>query len=155
MKLAKLGATVVAGSLVFGLMNLSAAPAQASNAALASFSGSMHIVDHENFGSNETGTITFGPISERNVPFIRSGCVGKEVKGWVRVDSVGSAAGGWLRVKIEGRLYEGDTCGTNDLDGSGTRFVWLRPGATTTHNFRVNNTDEGGDYIDFKLAMRN
>lgn len=32
--------------------------------------------------------------------------------------------------------------------------MWLKPNATTTHSFRVDNTAERGDYIDFKLVMR-
>ncbi|HET9258023.1 MAG TPA: hypothetical protein VFO16_22870 [Pseudonocardiaceae bacterium] len=155
MKLTKLSITALTGSLLFGLTGLTVTPAQASAAALASFSGEMRIVDHENFGKNEIGTIKFGPIGESQTPFIRTGCVGNEVKGWVRVDTTGSTPEGWLKVKIEGRLYEGASCATNDLDGKEVRFIWLRPNATTTHTFRVNNTDEGGDYIDFKLVMRN
>jgi len=77
------------------------------------------------------------------------------VRGWVRVDAVDGAPGGWLQVRIEGRLYEGNNCATTDLDGTGVRFVWLPPNATTTHTFRVKNTDEGDDYIDYKLVMQN
>jgi hypothetical protein len=124
-------------------------------------SGSMYLVDHESWGANETGWHSFtgastvGPWISQN-SYSTSACVGGEVRGELRVTVDDSTAyPGWILTHVDARLYEGTSCSTSDLDGRRTMSRWIAAGQSSKFSFRVNNTDEGGDYIDFNFNVRN
>lgn len=82
------------------------------------------------------------------------GCV-DEVRGtWTIAVADSSSFAGWQSATVWLSLYEGASCATNDLDGWMTQSFWLPPNTTTTKKFRVWNTDEGGDYIDFTFVLK-
>jgi hypothetical protein len=62
---------------------------------------------------------------------------------------------GWIRADIDAELYEGTDCDTEDLDGRRRYQVWIVPHGSAKLDFRVRNTDEGGDYADFHFVVRN
>jgi len=120
-------------------------------------SGSMWILDSETWSSDETGTKSFGP-AWRTVPltstYYGEGCVGGEVKGQVRV-TFPYVSTTWVLATVRGLLYEGVSCSTTDLDGQGQQDVWIPLNQSRTVSFRVWNDDEGGDFIDFSVTIRN
>lgn len=121
-----------------------------------SISGNMHIVDHDWPDANDTGNRAIGPVGQSSpAAYSTGGCV-DEVRGTITITFADSSSfPGWLLATLKTRLYEGASCSTNDLDGSDLRTVWLPPNATTSVKFRVNNTDEGDDYIDFTVMLGN
>lgn len=53
------------------------------------------------------------------------------------------------------KLYEGTSESTTDLDGSKAFQVYVPAGVTTNYFVRVNNDDEGGDYVTVALTATN
>ena len=141
---------------------LTAAPAQAHGSYHnVETSGSMYLVDDETWGSNETGwhsftgAATVGNWISQN-SYSTSGCVGGEVRGELRVTVNDSTTyPGWVLASVDARLYEGTSCSTSDLDGRRTMSRWIARGTSSNFSFRVSNTAEGGDYIDFNFNVRN
>jgi hypothetical protein len=143
-------------------VGVGAAPASAHGANHnIGVSGSMFLLDHESWGSNETGwhhytggVVVGGWLSQNQ--YSTRACVGGEVRGELYVTANDSSQyPGWVQATIDARLYEGTSCNTNDLDGRRTMTVWVAKGEIRNFKFRVNNTDEGGDYIDFNFNVAN
>ncbi len=101
------------------------------------------------------------PFGGLFVPVYRLGdddspCAGGEVR--VRLTVTARTflhSPGWILADVDARLYEGIDCDTGDLDGRRRYQVWIVPHGAATLNFRVRNTDEGGDYADFRFTIRN
>ena len=155
-----LAAAIPALALV--LLGVGAAPASAhSNNHNIGVSGSMYLLDDESWGSDETGWHSFtggvvvgGWLSQNQ--YFTSGCVGGEVRGELRVTiNDSSQYPGWVYASIDAKLYEGTSCSTGDLDGHRALGGWIAKGQIRNFAFRVNNTDEGGDFIDFNFNVSN
>lgn len=83
-----------------------------------------------------------------------SNCVGDEVRVELIVTTQRSIYSPTALVSIRAHLFEGTWCGNNDLDGDKpiTAFQ-MNPGDIVSKSFRVDNTDEGGDYANIKLTL--
>lgn len=121
----------------------------------------MHGVDHETFGRNEETrrtevreTILSNPNQPLNILEFIHGWGGEcrfelRLTGQLLTDN---------SVLIQGRglLFEGTSEGTGDLDGErAVSFVVPKGGVVASHNFRVNNDDEGDDFVDVQLVATN
>ncbi len=60
-----------------------------------------------------------------------------------------------VTVTVNSRLLESNACPNGDLDGQNSLTVVLDSGQADSRSFRVNNSDEGGDFADWSLAMSN
>ncbi len=159
-RITKVLAAVTAMALV--AIGAGAAPASAHSANHnIGVSGSMYLVDDEWWGSDETGwhyfsggVVVGGWLSQNQ--YSTKACVGDEVRGELYVTiNDSSQYPGWVYASIDARLYEGTSCTTGDLDGRRTTGAWIAKGQIKNFTFRVNNTDEGGDYIDFNFNVSN
>jgi hypothetical protein len=127
-------------------------------------SGQLYALDHETFSSNETGTKNIdrsftlkrgeGLTTRRLVDI----GVGDEV--WSTVDIAAACApDGSVEFKFFLKLFESTHVPNEDLDGynepdKDPRFV-VQPDSTKQYYRRVNNTDEGGDFMELTLSIKN
>lgn len=160
-RLTKLLAAVPAVALI--AIGTGAAPASAHSANHnIGVSGSMFLLDDESWPwSDETdwhhfsGGIVVGGWLSQNQYATRS-CVGDELRGELRVTvNDSSQYPGWVYASVDAKLYEGTSCSTGDLDGHRTFGAWIAKGQIRNFAFRVSNTAEGGDYIDFNFNVSN
>jgi hypothetical protein len=125
-----------------------------------SLSGSLFVLDHESIGENESDTLPLSATVALNldVPNQPILSVAKGVGGEVRAEVRASAALlGNGAVNIDGRmlLFEGTSEATSDLDGE-MAFSFVAPAGRRVENeYRVENTDEGGDYAVLRLVVVN
>ena len=160
--MSRLSRVAISVPLALAATGLTAAPAFAhGNYHNVEVSGSMYLVDDESWGSDETGwhsftgAATVGNWITQN-SYSTNHCVGGEVRGDLRVTVDDSAQyPGWVLATVDAKLYEGTSCSTGDLDGHRRYSRWVAAGGSENFTFRVNNTDEGGDYIDFNFNVRN
>ena len=84
-------------------------------------------------------------------------CAGDEVRAAYQVRSqLDSTSPGWVYVTMSAQLYEGASCATTDLDGSGSISFWMAPGQSLGKTLVVKNTAEGGDdFIQLHLKLKN
>ena len=120
----------------------------------------VHGIDDETFGPDEeirvSRTLQFVLDDNRPVTTWQMNDVrwGDEC----RVEADGTAtrmADGGVQLEVEVRLYEGETEGTRDLDGTRTlTFLVPADGSPTNETIVVRNDDEGGDRatLTFRLA---
>lgn len=117
------------------------------------------MLDHENFGSNEkktvenSGVFTLDDSKPSNSLFFVGKCGGE-----IRVELsviVKQMSNGSINVSGEALLFEGTSENTTDLDGKGTFNENILANTAKKISFRVNNTDEGGDYTDISLEFTN
>ena len=124
-------------------------------------SGSMFVVDHETFGSNEKKTV---PILGDAV--VNTDGVGSEliqmavgVGGEVRVElelSVSADSSQIAHVNGVARLFEGDDEGTQDLEDTETIIKQILPGQNRNFEIHLVNAGfGGGDKADIKLNITN
>jgi len=123
-------------------------------------SGELFVLDHDSASENEVGTRSFkksGSIrlggADASFTTIRK-CVDEEVRAVVVV-SVEVELDGTAVVEADMKLYEGSSCRTNDLDGSGTLRFRVAPGTEEVETKTVRNTDDGGDRIDLTITVSN
>ena len=159
-RILKLAAAVPALALV--VLGLGPAPASAhSYKHDIGISGSMWLFDHESWGSNESGwhhfnsgVVVGGPVYQNQ--YFTGGCAGNEVRGELRVTIIdNSQYPGYVYAWIDAKLYEGASCSSGDLDGHRTFGGWIAKGQTRNWAFRVDNTDEGGDLVDYNFKVSN
>jgi hypothetical protein len=121
----------------------------------------MHGVDHETFGSNESTrrievreTILSNTDQAMNVLEFFHGWGGEcrlelRLTGTLLNDNT-------IRVQGTALLFEGTSEGSGDLDGRrDISFLVPTSGVVEQHNFRVNNDNEGGDFVDVQLTCTN
>lgn len=121
---------VVAGQTTTLNLNLIGTPPPAPTATrahrLVTVSGTVFIKDHENIGSNETGThgisgsVVLDPVGKRQHTFRFSHCTGGEVRVETEVVVSLNTADQSVTGHVRGRLYEGDDCRTNEQESTGT-----------------------------------
>lgn len=85
------------------------------------------------------------------------GCAGDEVRVFLYVDVRDGPNDRSITATVYARLYEGTSCSTSDLDGSRSAGTFTIPANTTISvpTFRVKNTQEGGDWADLTVTIRN
>lgn len=110
----------------------------------------MDAVDHEDFGSNETSNSTqpFTVVIDETMPANRVNLNPLKVGGEVRVECdlfVKSQGTGIVHVNGEGRLYEGDSEDTDDLEHT-VQFNFSLPvgGIPVSYQFDLKNSGFGG-----------
>lgn len=120
-------------------------------------SGSVYVEDDENWPyDDETGTFNFSTTGSVGVPSagLPAGdwldphtptmCV-DEVRVSLDVHASYTAAEELVTVSLPIELFEGASCATTDLDGSGNLVIELPVDSSSTQSLTVTNTDEGGD----------
>lgn len=115
-------------------------------------SGSVYIVDHENFGSNERGShainssIVLDPVGRREHTFNFSHCTGGEVKVTTSVRVVLNPADNSVTAMVTGRMYEGDSCNSSGVDDQRTvNFHVAENGSTHPVPLELTNCYAFGD----------
>ncbi len=159
-RLIKLAAALLVSAGI--TLGVTASPASAhSSTHNVAVSGSMFLLDYERVLADQTGrhqfngVTTVSPFQAQNA-FSTSACVGDELRGelWVTVND-STDYPGFVQVIVDARLFEGTSCSTGDLDGRRTYNRWVAAGSTSNFAFRVENTEEGNDYIDFNFNVSN
>ncbi len=123
------------------------------------YSSVMNIVDHETFGSNEksrvsnSGVFLLDNSKKTNTLFFIGRC-GGEVRIELTIEFKQNS-NGTLAIKESARLYEGASTNSRDLDGTASKTTSVGINQSKTIVFKVRNTDEGGDYADISLLVRN
>ena len=123
-----------------------------------SYQVSMYITDSETFGSDEHNSLSRNGLLllEASAPERQDLTVGKcggEVRIELRVNYK-QAAGG-VQIHANAKLYEGTSDNSNDLDGESNFDGFVPDGQSRTFDFRVDNTDEGGDFATMRLVVSN
>lgn len=152
----------IATSIVVGMI-LTAAPASAkSRVNTVHVDVSVRIVDDETFRDEKgtrkySETVLVGPTDPQAV-VEGEGCVGQEVRVKSRfvIELAPDRPAGTIRVYRFGRLYEGGSCSTNDLDGwVSLDYLYIGPNKTHTGSYRVRNEQEGGDRATVSYTITN
>ena len=123
------------------------------------YSSVMNIVDHETFGSNErsrvsnSGVFLLDNSKKTNTLFFIGRC-GGEVRIELTIEFKQNS-NGILAIKESAKLYEGTSTNSRDLDGTASKTTSVGVNQSKTIVFKVRNTDEGGDYADISLLVRN
>jgi hypothetical protein len=125
--------------------------------------GSVFVLDDDFLDDDESGTFGIGGLcsvdpSNRFSTFFTGGngtCVDDEAKIDITVECRLLGDDETVQVKVIGKLFESDSCPNSDEDGSGEQTLNLAPDQTGTFTFRVDNTDEGGDFADINLSVTN
>lgn len=118
------------------------------------------MLDDETFGSDERATATqsgifmLDPTRTSSSLFFVGKC-GGEMRIEVSANVVQNATNGNITVSGVAKLFEGTSESTNDLDGQRAFNQVISANTTGTIAFRVNNTDEGGDFADISLRFTN
>ena len=125
-----------------------------------SLSGSLFVLDHEGIGESESDTLPLSAtlVLNPDVPNQQILSVTKGVGGEVRAEVKASAALlGSGAVNIDGRvqLYEGTSEASGDHDGELEFSFVALAGRRVEHEYRVENTDEGGGYAVLRLVVVN
>ena len=134
--------------------------ASAADLHSVNISGTLDIKDDESWPfSDERRTVNFNRtiaigtnITEDT--YVASGCAGGEVRveATFRVVHIGTT----VRVYPSVRMFEGTSCGNNDLDGSSSiPSFTVGTNSTVSNSMSVNNTDEGGDSATVRFSVRN
>lgn len=145
----------VAGQTTTLTLNLVGTPPPAPTATrshrLVTVSGTVFIKDHENFGSNETGThglsgsVVLDPVGKRQHTFTFSHCTGDEVRVETDVLVSLNPADRSVTGHVRGRLYEGDDCRTNEQEATGTSGFTAGENSTSSANLILLNGYVFGD----------
>ncbi|PER84887.1 hypothetical protein CN498_23385 [Bacillus thuringiensis] len=130
-----------------------------------SIAGAIQVQDYETFGPNEHASGNFSkvlfvgdtqPQAFATVPPPKI-CAGGEI--WPAFDLTVSRVNtaGDINISIDGKLYEGTSCDTTDLDGSNNTTFTVQAGTTISQNFTMWNTDEGNsdDKANITLTVSN
>lgn len=124
------------------------------------YSLSMNIKDDENwpfrdeFANRSVSGVVVLDNSTPQRQILDIGRCGGEVRVEARF-TFSRAAGGAVAVVGDLRLYEGTTTNSTDLDGQVSLNGTVAANGTATLRRRVNNEDEGGDWADVTLQVRN
>jgi hypothetical protein len=129
--------------------------------------GTVKVVDTEDFGSDEIETIpiditltvepnsTLNPNGAEAVSEPISECVGGEVKAriWFEIKLTSELG---IELKTHARLYEGQSCQDDDLDGSKDKNSSILKDATLGVNFLLTSEEFGGsDSMNVMLTVEN
>jgi hypothetical protein len=159
----RISALFIAASIGIGMTLVSAAPASAkSRVNTVHIDVSVRIIDDETFRDEKgtrkySDTVLVGPTDPRAV-VEGEGCVGQEVRVKSRfvIELAPDHPAGTIRVYRFGRLYEGRSCSTNDLDGwVSLEYLYIGPNKTHTGSYRVRNEQEGGDKATVSYTITN
>jgi gas vesicle protein len=127
--------------------------------------GTVEVFDHDDFSYSEFGTFSFDKTItvgdpdagySQNVQLIEphgTMCVDDEVRAEFDLDVDFHITDGSVTVDMPIRLYEGDECSTNDLDGSDVLSVEVAAGQSTHRTRKVRNTAEGDDWVEVNLTI--
>lgn len=116
-------------------------------------------LDHETFGSNETGSAT--RVTERLLHSPNHQDLAFLMCKWGGECRVELTVNGRrndddsVEVDAHALLYEGTSVDTGDLDGEIHYGFVVPKGQTYTDSRRVTNLDEGDDYADISLVIIN
>ena len=119
----------------------------------------MNIVDDETFGADERirveneGIFLLEKTKKTNQLFFIGKC-GGEVRVELTINFT-QKSNGAITVYERAKLFEGSSTSSTDLDGTASKAITIAPNTTKTVNFKVRNTDEGGDYANISLTIRN
>lgn len=123
-----------------------------------SYQVNMNITDSETFGSDEHNSLSRNGLllleasaPERQV--LTVGKCGGEVRIELRVNY--KQAVGGVQIRANAKLYEGTSENSNDLDGESNFDGFVPNGQSRPFDFRVDNTDEGGDFATMRLVVSN
>jgi hypothetical protein len=120
----------------------------------------MHVVDHESFGSNETGSANATSsvtITNDNPMEILPGFIGK-AGGEVRVEvQLKASATNIGDILVTGKvfLFEGTSDTSSDLDGQADVNLIVPKDSVRRWAVHVDNQNEGGDYADIEFTFNN
>jgi len=130
-----------------------------------SISGTIQLVNDESIGSDHYASGSFNKIVFvgdaqtqvlENVPPPKI-CAGDEV--WVALDIIVKRinAVGDISISIDGRLYEGTSCDTDDIDGTYSTTFTVPKNTTKETSFTIKNTAEkfSDDKADITLTVYN
>ena len=130
-----------------------------------SISGTIQVQDYETFGDNEhasgnfTKTLFVGDAQPQAFAEIPSPkvCAGGEIWPEYKLTVSRVSQAGDVNVTVDGKLYEGTSCDTTDLDGSTSQTFTVQPNQTITHSVHMSNTDEGDpdDFANLTLTVAN
>src|SRR5690554_209711 len=124
-----------------------------------SYTSTMNILDHETFGSNErarvvnSDTFMLDASKKTHHAFFIGKC-GGEVRIELEITFKQNASGS-ISVKETAKLFEGASTNSTDLDGTASKAITVAKNESKVVVFRVNNTDDGGDYADITLNITN
>ena len=123
------------------------------------FSSSISMVDDETFGANERRTVNNSDVfildnSRRTNSMFFVGKCGGELRIELSVE-VRQLDSGAITVSGRALLFEGTSEETHDLDGQRSFNQTINANTSGDVNFRVNNTDEGGDFADIAMHFVN
>jgi hypothetical protein len=153
----------IATSIAVGVALTSGMPASAkAQVNTVHVDVSVRIIDDETFRDEKgtrkySDTVLVGPTDPRAV-VEGEGCVGQEVRVTSRfvIELAPDHPAGTIRVYRFGRLYEGGSCSTNDLDGwVSLEYLYIGPNKTHTGSYKVRNTQEGGDRATVSYTITN
>lgn len=145
--------------LVLTLMGLIGLLLEEADAGEVHISGRMRIVDDDDLSQDEVGEFTFSRNLELNENqlhgvFRETNSVDDEVRVELVVD-VRLLDDGSVQLNVNAKLFEGSSSSTDDLDGEVSEKANLSKSKTYKNDFRVRNVDEGGDYADIVLIVKN
>ena len=132
---------------------------------MVSISVLAELEDYETFGSNEYATVSFNRIVfvgnaqpqvlEQVPPPLVS--VGDEIRVELDITITRINAAGDISISVEGRLYEGISSNTSDLDGTNSTQFQVPADTTMSKSFAIWNTseDEPEDRADITLTVYN
>ena len=123
------------------------------------FSSSISMLDDEFWGDDERRTVNNSGVfildnTRRTNSMFFVGKCGGEMRIELSVE-VRQQDSGAITVSGRALLFEGTSEETNDLDGQRSFNQTIAANTTDTISFRVNNTDEGGDFADIVLRFTN
>ncbi len=132
---------------------------------MVSISGTIQLQDYETFGDNEHASGNFNkvtfvgstqPQAIENVPPPKI-CAGGEIWAALDIKATKVNAAGDVSISVDGRLYEGTSCDTTDLDGNFSNTFTVPAGTTMTKSFSMSNTEEEEpeDKADITLTIEN
>jgi hypothetical protein len=124
-----------------------------------SIAGSMFVFDHDWPDGSESQSFNFQNTvfvgSEAPLDLLRKeGCVDNEVRAELHL-TVKLASDEGIMIDGQLKLYEGASCSTNDLDGQTTVAFFVPKDQVRSFSLRLQNTDEGGDFIDLTMTVKN
>lgn len=136
-----------------------------TNHSRVTISGTIQVQDYEQFDDNEYASEQFtnhltlsdaNPQEFMKIPPPRV-CAGGEVRPEYEIKATRIPGTGEIQITVEGRLYEGTTCGTTDVDGGLFEQFNVWPNQTENREFHMRNDDEEEpeDYASIELSVNN
>src|SRR5690606_41582640 len=110
----------------------------------------MNNIDHEYIEYNEKERVVNSDTimidaSKKTHHAIFIGKCGGEVRIELEITFKQNASGS-ISVKETAKLFEGASTNSTDLDGTASKAITVAKNESKVVVFRVNNTDDGGDY---------